>query len=152
MATATAPASIADPSTLRKPSPEETALCRFLEDKEFAELAKVDMHLKKPSVLAGAFQRGLIEFGRRNYSMTIQEAKPAKGKDGKPVLDEMKRQVCDKTYNEPHVDNDWSWLTLENARGRKPLKTILDEEDKLPKDVPPLCVRLTTAGLAACAG
>lgn len=127
-------------------------LCKYLAGKKPVMVSALPKNLMQPAVLAQAAALGLVEFGRRNHSVTITSVKVVKGADGKPVYDDQKRQVTQKEYA-THLDNDWSWADMRKP-GRKPLHDLLGEDDGLGEDAHDdvrLHVRLTTAGLAASA-
>ncbi len=118
-------------------------LCKALK-KGPLPVSKLSDELRDDAVLSDAFSSGLITIGRQSYSMTMSSIKAAKDKEGKPVLDEQRRQVFDKEYV-TRPDGEWSWMTNQSTN-RKPLSEVL--EDKLPAGIE-IHARLTNAGLAA---
>ena len=133
-------------------APKVTNLCRALKKGPVA-IPKLAAELRDDEVLGQAFADGLIEVGRPQYALVATNC-PGDGsagkirrRDGKFVLDEMKRQIMDRE-NTAMVEDQWSWLNREQ-RNRAPLSDVLNE--KVEDGVPDLCARLTSAGLAATA-
>ena len=118
-------------------------LCKALK-KGPLPVSKLSDELRDDAVLSDAFSSGLITIGRQSYSMTMSSIKAAKDKEGKPVLDEQRRQVFDKEYV-TRPDGEWSWMTNQSTN-RKPLNEVLEE--KLPAGIE-IHARLTNSGLAA---
>ena len=118
-------------------------LCKALK-KGPLPVSKLSDELRDDAVLGDAFASGLITVGRQTYSMTMSGIKAAKDSEGKPKLDEQRRQVFDKEYV-TRIDGEWSWMTNQNTN-RKPLNEVL--QDKLPIGIE-IHARLTNAGLAA---
>ena len=134
-----------------KASQSVVDLCKAVKGKStpIEDLAAV---LQKPEVLGEALSLGLVEIGRQHYTLcmlappTQKMTRDEKGKQV-PLRDEAGHFVMDKVY-EVRLDGDWSWLKS-NTVNRQSIAEIITEKPE-HKDVPPLHVKITNAGLAAC--
>lgn len=134
-----------------KATGELANLCRFLSDKDQVAVHLLPKNISGQVTLAQGLAQGFIQIGRRNYSRTITATHVVYEPGTKrPKLDEYLRPVVEREYA-THLDNDWSWTDLRGA-GRKHIRELLAEDAAdASEDLPRLHVRLTTAGLAACA-
>lgn len=144
----------ATPPVQAKQTSSVVALCRALASSRDKGLPikELSRDTGNPAVIAKGLTDGLIQIGRQNYSETPISCKPQlEKKDGKMVMvyDEYHRPIIDQEVK-INLDRDWSWTNLQQTN-RKSLPELLAEEDDLAEGVPPLFVRLTTAGLAASA-
>lgn len=129
------------------PYPTEVVeLCRSLKTGP-APIKKLSKSFQAEEILGHAFAGGLIQVGRKSYTLIPTEDAKVKKEGGKPVLDpETKRPVMEVEYT-TSVENEWSWMD-NNSKGRAPFGEVLMEESK-DEGIPPLYARLTSAGLAA---
>ena len=134
------------PAVAEKLPAKVVSLCRALKKKDPTPVNDLPEELRCDEVLGYAFTDGLIEVGRQAYArVPIGEGKVRKGKDGKPLLDDQKRQIVDMEYR-VHLEGEWSWLNR-NHQNRAPLQDVLNET--VEPGVPGVHARLTSAGLAA---
>lgn len=125
--------------------PKVIGLCKLLK-KGALPIKKLGLEFSDEETLGSAFAAGFIQVGRQMYSEVMDGEGIVKKENGKPVLDEQRRQVIDKKFKY-QPDNEWSWLDS-SMQGRKPLNEVLQEDS--PKGID-LHARLTSAGLAATA-
>lgn len=136
-------------------SPSVTKLCQALKSSKSLPIDKLSRECADPSTLSDAMNLGLIQLGRQTHSRSIADAKVRMvRKENKmvPALDDFGRQIMDHTYT-IHTENEWSWMNSKNSENRLSVFEVLAEaNDKANADLPPLHVKLTTAGGAAAAG
>ena len=98
---------------------------------DLAKLKKEKQHLARNEVLIAAHDRGLIQFGRRNYSSNCTAVRlepPTKEWVEMPEKDRPE-QVQIQTL-EYRLDDDWSWAELNNPQkpNRCTVPELLDED------------------------
>ena len=114
-------------------------LCGFLSDKEFAAVESLPKELKSIGTLGAALSQGLVEFGRREHCWT----------NGLVTVksDRLTGEQSVTKENKIIIGDNIEWVDLAGPR-KKPLHTVLLEDEKENDLRLKLQVRLTSKGLS----